>query len=102
LPLKGSFGVAEAPTAAKASAVAKLWRDKLAGQAGLTGAVDRVDGVDAVHRRERPRTLKEDGPTAAIRHLDSARLALITQARIAFKYWLSTGKCGEMRIFARL
>jgi len=75
---------------------------KLAGQAGGTRAVDGVDGVDAVDRRERPRTLKEDGPTAAIRHLDSARLALITQARIAFKYWLSTGKRGEMRIFARL
>jgi len=75
---------------------------KLAGQAGGTRAVDGVDGVDAVDRRGHPRTLREDGPTAAIRHLDSARLALITQARIAFKYWLSTGKCGEMRIFARL
>ena len=47
------------------------------------------------------RALGTAGPTAAIRHPDSACLVLITQVRIAFKYGLSTGKCGKMRIFAR-
>ena len=38
------------------------------------------------------RALGTAGPTAAIRHPDSACLVLITQERIAFKYGLSTEK----------
>jgi len=94
--------------------------DKLAGQAGGTRAVDGVDGMDGVDgvdppshgfRRRQGALARQvgaasavdgvDGQTAAIRQPDSAWLALITQARIAFKYGLSTGKGGKMGIFAR-